>query len=256
MIPSIGEALILLGAGAIAGGVNAVAGGGSLVSFPALTLALAIPERIANATNAVGLVPGSLSGGLGFANHIEKTGKHFRTLVGPTIVGSICGAWLLLNTPDSAFKVAVPFLILLASVLLLLQPRIKALLIKKGHHTIPLWAGMALQFLVATYGGYFGAGMGIMMLAAFSLYMDGSIHEINAVKNWLGAVINLSCSVVFLYKGLVLVPVAIPLAVGGIVGGFASSVISQKIDPNKLRIVIAIYGFAMTAYYMWRTLLN
>lgn len=250
---TIGEGALLFCSGAFASGVNAVAGGGSLVSFPVLTLGLHIPERIANATNSIGLFPGSLSGGIGFSNQLKKTGEHFRTLVGPTILGSICGAWLLLNTSDQSFKIAVPFLILLASVLLVLQPKIKALLAKNDHHTVPVWVGMVLQFFVATYGGYFGAGMGIMMLAAFSLYMDGTIHEINAVKNWLGAVINIACSVVFLSKGLVLVPIAIPLALGAVVGGFASSVISQKIDSNKLRLAIAIYGFGMTAYYTWRT---
>jgi len=246
--------LVMFGAGAIASGVNSVAGGGSLVSYPTLTLGLHIPDRIANATNAVGLFPGSFAGGVGFLNQIERTKHHLKTLWLPTVIGSFVGAWLLLVTDNNTFKAIVPFLILLASVLLAVQPKIKKALSAKGHHAVlPKWAGILLQIPVAIYGGFFGAGMGIMMLATFSLTMEGDIHELNAVKNWLGSLINLACSLVFIAKGLVLVPHAYPLVLGSLVGGYVASRVSQKVNADKLRTAIAIYGFGMTAYYLWRT---
>ncbi len=246
------DAALLFATGAVASGINSVAGGGSLISFPYLTLGMHIPDRIANATNAVGLFPGSFAGGLGFIKQLEQTKRHLKTLLIPTILGSLCGAVLLLNTSDKSFKAVVPFLILLAAVLLWFQPKVKQFMAKTDHHVVPVWVGIAMQFFVACYGGYFGAGMGIMMLATFALYMDGTTHELNAVKNWLGSVINLFCSMVFISKGLVLTPQAYPLALGGFAGGFIAARMSLKVDPDKLRRWIAIYGFVMTGYYIWR----
>jgi uncharacterized membrane protein YfcA len=246
------EGVLLFAAGAVASGINSVAGGGSLISYPVLTIALGIPGRIANATNAVGLFPGSLASGLGFKDHLAKTGRYFKNLLIPTIGGSILGAWLLLNTSEVLFKIIIPFLILLASVLLWFQPKVKALLAKSEHQIVSPTIGLILQFLVATYGGYFGAGMGIMMLASFALYMDGSTHELNAVKSLLGTIINFVASIVFVIKHMVLFDIALVLVAGGIVGGYFSARMSLKVDPDKLRIAIAIYGFIMTAYFFYK----
>lgn len=114
--------------------------------------------------------------------------------------------------------------------------------------------GVAMQLLVATYGGYFGAGMGIMMLATFALYIEGTTHELNAVKNWLGTIINIACSAVFLSKGLVDVGVAVPLALGGLCGGFLAAKLSLKVNPDLMRKWISIYGFVMTIYYFYRVI--
>jgi len=144
----------------------------------------------------------------------------------------------------------VPLLILLAALLLIFQPKVKALV---GHtRKMPVWAGIVLQFLVSLYGGYFGAGMGIMMLACFAFYIDGNIHELNAVKNWLGMVINATCSVVLMIQGFVLAIPALWLCFGGIVGGFGAARLSQKMDPNKLRLVIGAYGLVMAGVFAWR----
>jgi uncharacterized membrane protein YfcA len=249
------EALLLVGAGMVASGLNAVAGGGSLISFPTLTLMMHVPspEKFANATNAVGLWPGSLAGGLGFKNLYSKTSRYLKTLFVPTLLGSITGAFLLLYTSNEAFKKVIPGLILLASLLLLLQPKVKRFVL--GHEKkLPEAYGWILQFLVSVYGGYFGAGMGIMMLAAFALYMEGTIHELNAVKNWLGLIINFSASVVFILKGYVILWPALCVCAGALVGGFVAARVSQKFDPEKLRIAIAIYGFVMTGYFIYRAL--
>lgn len=244
-------ALLLFAVGAVASGINAVAGGGTLISFPVL-IGLGIPPLTANATNSVGLWPGSIGGGLGFLNTLGPTKHYLRTLAMPTLLGSIAGAVLLMATPAKLFAVLIPILILAAALLLLLQPKVKAWS-KRPHVRLPEWSGTALQFAVAIYGGYFGAGMGIMMLAAYTLFMDASIHEMNAVKTWLGVIINFAASAIFIAKGFVLPGPGIALALGAIVGGFLAARASQKAPSEPLRIGIGIYGLAMAAFFIWRT---
>ncbi len=218
-----------------------------------LNVGYAIPSVIANATNSVSLWPGSLSGGIGYWNLIKKTGHHFKTLLVPTISGSLLGAYLLVKTSHAVFSQIVPWLILLAAVLLIFQPKIKALA-EKGGHVVSPTAGLVVQFLVAVYGGYFGAGMGIMMLGAFALMMEGDIHELNAVKNWLSLLINFVASIYFIYGGLVVFHVALALTIGSIIGGFAAAKLSQRIASEKLRFAIAVYGIAMAAFFFYRAM--
>jgi uncharacterized membrane protein YfcA len=186
-----------------------------------------------------------------------KEKKHYLyTLAGPTFVGSLAGAELLINTGESTFAAIVPFLILLASGMLILQKKVKQLVLK-GERELHPYLAILLQFLVSLYGGYFGAGMGIMMLAVFALYMKGTLHEINAIKSWLGVIINLVASATFILhsvtspagQGLVDLPIGIVLAVGGIIGGFYAAKLSQKVDPDKLRVGIAAYGLLAALYY-------
>lgn len=244
------QAILLILIGAVASGINSVAGGGSLISFPFLNLGLGVPAKFANATNAVGLWPGSLAGAVGFRELLPKTGRHMRTLAVPTLLGSIGGAILLIWTRQKIFETVVPFLLLLATLILAFQPRIKKWALRH-RHAISAPSGIALQFLVSVYGGYFGAGMGIMMLACFALYMDGSIHELNAVKAWLALVINLVASIVFLTQGLLLAWPALYLAIGSLIGGFWAAKLSLRVDPEPLRKAIAAYGFVATAYFAW-----
>jgi uncharacterized membrane protein YfcA len=243
-------------AGAVASAINAVAGGGTLITFPILTGPLGLPTNVANATNAVGLWPGSLGGAFGFWNLLHKTKHHFRALLVPTIFGAIVGSELFVQTPKRMFDILIPLLILLASLLLLGQKGIRRWVLGP-HKTLHPYAGMAAQFLVAVYGGYFGAGMGIMMLAAFALYMEGTIHEINAIKAWLGVFINLIASAVFFLHSFVgetpeklIEPwIGLCLAAGSIIGGFYAAKLSQKVDPDRLRFAIAGYGLLAAAYY-------
>ena len=246
MTPLQGAGLVVVGA--LASGINAVAGGGSLLSFPYL-VGLRIPDVVANATNSVGLWPGSLAGGLGFAKRLGAMRRHLPAMLPPTVVGSALGALLLLRTSDAAFRRVIPFLILFAALLLLAQPRVKALV---GRRSLPRWTGPLLQGLVALYGGFFGAGMGIMMLALFALTMEGDLHELNAVKNWLSLVINVVCSAVFLVKRLVLPLEGGLLVLGSLVGGYAAARFSQRFDPARLRPIIATYGLGMAAWFFWR----
>lgn len=242
---------LLFVVGAVASGINTVAGGGSLISFPMLTW-LGMPSLIANTTNSVGLWPGSLSGAVGYWNHLPKTARYLKLLTIPTIVGSLAGTLLLLQTGNKVFTALVPFLLLSAALLLWFQPQVKAFVAKRKSTVSPAFAAI-LQFLVAIYGGYFGAGMGIMMLAVFVLFMNENIHEINAVKNWLGVIINVVASIMFFSKGIVVVDAAIALALGSLVGGFASAKLSQKVDSERLRTWIATYGVVMALVFAART---
>jgi uncharacterized membrane protein YfcA len=159
------------------------------------------------------------------------------------------------------FDVLVPLLILLASLMLLGQGTIRKWVLG-DHRTLHPAAGIIAQFFVAVYGGYFGAGMGIMMLAAFALYMDGTLHEINAIKAWLGVFINLIASAVFFIHSFIgpnakplLNPwIGLWLAIGSLVGGFYAAKLSQRVDPEKLRVVIAGYGLLAAAYYAAKAL--
>lgn len=218
-----------------------------------MNVGFAIPSVTANATNSVALWPGSLTGALGFWNLIKKEGHHFKTLLLPTVGGSLLGAYLLVKTSHQAFSEIVPWLILLAALLLIFQPKIKAFAAREGHVMSPV-AGLIIQFFVSVYGGYFGAGMGIMMLGAFALMMEGDIHELNAVKNWLSLLINFVASAFFIYQGLVIFAVAIALTIGSLIGGFVAAKVSQKMDAEKLRIAIAIYGVAMAAFFFYRAM--
>jgi len=239
---------ILFLVGVIASAINAVAGGGSLLSFPTLSTVFTLPLTVANANNSF-LWPGAVGGALGFRNYFEKVKHHLEVLILPTIIGSITGAFLLVKTDPKDFDIIVPWLILLAATLLLIQPKVKQWVLKGGDRVLPVPVGILIQFLVSVYGGYFGAGMGIMMLAAFALYVEGNIHELNAIKNLLGLFINLTCSTVFIFQHLINPILAVVLSVGSVVGGFLGAHYSQKVQPDKLRTLIAVYGVGMAVYY-------
>lgn len=239
----------LAGVGAAA--INAFAGGGSLISFPTL-VGLGLPEQPANATNGVALWPGSASSALAFRQHFERNKKWLWRMIGPTILGSVLGAVLLVVSGQAVFKVLVPFLILVATILLALQGKIKEFA-KSGKFRLPLFGTLLLQFLVSVYGGYFGAGMGIMMLGVMSLTMEADLHEMNAVKNWLAVVINFGSSVILISQGLVILVPALVVMAGALIGGWVSAKWAQKVNSELLRKWVVVYGFAMTAFYCWRT---
>lgn len=242
--------LLLFFAGCLASGLNAFAGGGSLVSFPML-VGLGVGEQAANATNAVALWPGSLSSSLGFKKYwADVKGDIFRLSI-PTFLGSTLGAILLIVTPDAVFRAVVPALILAATLLLAFQKQLKRR--RSGEErVVQLPTAIALQFAISVYGGYFGAGMGILMLALLGLIAAGDIHRHNAIKNTLGLFINLTASIIFVVKGLVLLVPCLALMAGAVVGGYVAAHFSQKVAAEKLRIVIVIYGFLMTAWFAWR----
>lgn len=239
-------------AGFIASGINAIAGGGSLLSFP-LLIGTGLPDLPANATNSVALWPGSMSGAIGYRDHFAKTKNYLRLLLLPTCLGSAAGSLVLLNTPEKVFRIAVPVLILLATTLLAFQPRIKAWSTKHEKNLSPA-QGAFFQALVSFYGGYFGAGMGILMLAYMGLLIDEDIHAINALKGWLGLAINATASVFFIWKGAVVWPVLGWMVLGTILGGYVAAKWSLGIDPDTLRKAIVVIGFVLSVVFTIRVL--
>jgi uncharacterized membrane protein YfcA len=241
---------LLFIAGALAAAVNAFAGGGTLVSFPVL-IGLGVGELQANATNSVALWPGSLSSAVGYRDHLGKFKDRLTALIGPTLAGAVTGSMLLVATPPGLFRAVVPWLILSATLLLAFQPQVRAWVAGTKHGQSPA-LGLLLQFAISVYGGYFGAGMGIMMLAAMALYLDADIHQMNAVKNWLAVVINVVAMGIFVWKGLVLWIPCLSLAAGAVVGGFASARVSQRVPAERLRRLVVVYGLVMAGVFFWR----
>lgn len=241
--------ILLFLAGVVAAAINSVAGGGSLVSFPVLVL-LGVPPVPANATNSAALTPGNLSAALGLWGRLGAGRRDVLRLLPATIAGAAAGAWLLVHTSQRLFSAVVTPLLLLATVLLWQRPRIaRALAGPVGPRRAPLALGMLLQLLISVYGGYFGAGMGILMLAAFGLFLEGDLHRLNAVRNWLAFVINLVAAVLLLVRGLVWPRQALVLMAGALVGGYLAARISRRVDAEQLRRGIVILGLILTLWF-------
>lgn len=229
----------------IASAINAFAGGGSLLSFPML-VGLGLPSLQANATNGVALWPGSLSSALGFRSYWDDIKAELKLMAPFTLLGAGIGAFLLVATPSTAFDVLVPVLICLATLLLAFQKQVKAL---GSGKKLGASAAASLQFAVAVYGGYFGAGMGILMLAVLGVHAEGDIHRHNAIKNLLAVLINVVSSAVLLSYGLVNLPAAGAMMAGAIAGGFASAKFSQRVPTDVLRWVVVAFGSVMTVWF-------
>ncbi len=234
----------------IAGVINSMAGGGTLVSFPTMVW-MGRPPIMANATNAVALWPGSLSAMLGYRDDMRKIRRWLFLLTIPSIAGGALGAILLLHTSEKTFSRIVPFLILGATLLLAAQELIsrKLKLVAKAHEKPT--AGWVIfvftfQLLVGLYGGYFGAGMGILMLAALGLIGLTDLHEMNGLKNLLAVCINAVAAVYFAISGAVLWKDAAVMAVAAIAGGFVGAKLAKRLGRKFVRGAVVAIGLIMT----------
>ena len=243
-------ALILLAALA-AGVINSIAGGGTLLSFPAL-VAIGVPAVIANATNTVALVPGSLAGALGFRRNLAEVPRWMLWLTVPSLAGGALGAVILLHTSTKTFSRLVPFLILGATLLLASQELItrglRRFLEAHERKAGPGWITFAFvfQFLVGVYGGYFGAGIGILMLAALGLIGMRDLHQMNGLKNLLAIGINGIASIYFIASGAVLWHYAISMALASIAGGFLGARLAHRLGRRFVRGAVVFIGLVMT----------
>jgi hypothetical protein len=242
--------LILMGAGLLAGAMNAVAGGGTLVTFPAL-LVMGLPSIAANATSTIALLPAALGGVYGYRSNVGAVSR-WLALFGPvSLLGGLVGGILLVRTPSATFDVMVPFLIFFATVLFMLQSTLSAVIGgRKGvQRRSGAWlTGAAVfQCAVAVYGGYFGAGIGILMLASLGMLGFGDIHEMNALKVMLGFLINVVAAIYFIASGLIVWRAMIPMAVGTIMGGYAGARFAQKIPQSRVRLLITTIGLVISA---------
>ncbi len=229
------------------GGVNAIAGGGTLLTFPTL-LWLGRNPVLANATNTLGLWPGTVLGAVGFRAELARSRAWVALLLVPSLAGGIAGAVLLLRTPTSTFEAIVPWLILAATALLALQEPLSARL--RRHEAIrlaPGWKALAVLFqaAVGVYGGYFGAGIGILMLAALGLLGMRDLHQMNGVKNLMAAAINGIAIVWFVASGAILWRDAAVMMAGAALGGWASSKLAYRLGRKAVRRVVVAIGLAM-----------
>jgi uncharacterized membrane protein YfcA len=238
-------------AGTFAGAVNSVAGGGSLISFPAL-VAFGLPAIAANATNTAAVWPGSLSSAIAYSRDIKPDRQLLLTLLFPSLAGGLLGAIVLVITPPALFNRVVPFLVLFATLLFASRDVVDRL-IKRGNEEQPIsllgriW-GFLFQLFVATYGGYFGAGIGILMLGSFSIMGMRDIHKMNGVKTIIATLINVIAFIYFALRGLVDWPIAAVMAVGTVAGGFAGARLARRIDQRLLRIFIILVGLAVSVW--------
>ncbi len=239
------QSLALGGAATLAGAVNAVAGGGTLFSFPA-AVAFGLPPIVANASNAVAMTPGSLASAWGYRRELKQDKQVVKLLLPPAVVGGLAGSILLLLTPQRVFNAAVPALVLVAVGLLLVQN-----LRGKGGQdpedaawTLPTrtWPSLGLQFLVGVYGGYFGAGMGIMTLSLLSMLGGRNIHRMNGVKIVLGAFINGFASLGFVVAGAVDWRATFIMACGVSLGGWGGAEVARRIDAKRVRWAVIALG--------------
>jgi len=246
---------LALAAAAAAGAVNAIAGGGTLLTFPSI-VALGVSPLVANATSTVALWPGSLSSMWGYRHELTGARAWVIGFAAPSLAGGGLGAWLLLHTPPADFEHIVPFLVLGATLLFLVQgPLLRRLRSAGGPpetEARPRWSFLAAQFLVAVYGGYFGAGIGILMLAVLGFMGLTNIHRMNGLKNWGALCINAVAVVMFAAGGIVNWPVALTMAVGGVVGGYAGSRAAQRVGQQRVRHAIVAVGLAAFVWLLVR----
>jgi uncharacterized membrane protein YfcA len=229
-----------------AGAINSVAGGGTLLSFPTL-IWLGLDSVAANATSTVAIWPGSLGGMWGFRRELRTADPKMLALTIPSLAGGIAGALLLRFTPPSIFDAIVPFLILFATMLFMAQEMVQRLFKTGASHESKKWlaGAIAFQFLVALYGGYFGAGIGVLMLAALSILGLTDIYQMNGLKNFFAACINGVAAAYFVFAHMVQWPYVLIMAVGAIAGGIGGAGIARKLGRTAVRRIVIGIGFAM-----------
>ena len=238
----VAEALALLAAGLVAGAINAVVGSGTLVTFPTL-LAFGYPPVLANVTNNIGVLPGSITGAWAYRRELAGQRSRVMRLAGASATGGAIGAVALLQLPESAFDAIVPALILLACALVILQPRLSRLVAKREHapaHGGP--AAVAGVALTGVYGGYFGAAQGVLLMAFLGIFVDDDLQRLNAVKNVLAGLVNAVAAVIFVAVSDVAWGAAAAIAVGSTAGGQLGGMYGRRLPPFALRAFIVVVG--------------
>ncbi len=242
-------------AGVFAGAVNSVAGGGSLISFPSL-VAFGMPAILANATNTAAIWPGALSSAVAYSRDTRLDRQLLLTLFLPSLIGGLLGAIVLVITPPELFNRVVPFLVLFATLLFASRDLFDRL-VKRGTgeervSTLGRIWGFLFQLFVATYGGYFGAGIGILMLGSLSIMGLRDIHRMNGLKTVLATIINVVAFVYFALRGLVVWPIAIVMGLGAIVGGFGGARFAKRVDQRVLRFFVIAVGLVVSAWFFFK----
>jgi uncharacterized membrane protein YfcA len=244
-----------------AGVMNAMAGGGTILTFPSLIF-LGLPSIAANATSTVGLLPATMTSLYGYIDDVREQRKWLKTLVLPSLIGGALGSVLLLRTPEKTFAILAPLLILFATVLFMVQGLVARSAAKKKRENPPAHEGgpsqgrwtlaMVLQLGVAVYGGYFGAGVGILTLSLLGFLGLSNIHAANGIKNFFGFCINVVAASYFMFKGAVVWPVALVIVAGSAFGGYAGARFAKRIGKEKARAAVIVIGLVVTAILFWQ----
>ena len=243
------EALGVFAAGIGAGTINTVVGSGTLITFPVL-LSVGLPPVTANVSNTIGLVPGSVSGAIGYRAELKGQRDRLLRLGSASLLGGLLGAILLLVLPAGAFKAIVPVLIGLALVLVVLQPRLSRWVARRRqgephpHGGLPLLAGV---FAAGVYGGYFGAAQGVLLLGLMGLLLADTLQRMNAVKNVLALIVNGVSGLFFAFAAPVDWTAALLVAGGSVIGGQIGARVGRRLPPLALRVVIVLVGCAAIA---------
>ncbi len=250
------DLIIALLAALAAGFINAVAGGGTLVTFPVL-IALGLPPLAANVTNTIALVPGYTGGIFAQRKDFAAQRKRLYAILPLSILGGIAGGLILLNTSEKAFNGIVPYLIFLACFLLAVQVPVKKWMQARSGHThstlIKRLAAGLLLFLASVYGGYFGAGVSVIVIAILGLIYDDSLTSLNVLKQAISFSINISAAIYFCFSGKVEWEFALVMMAGAIAGGFFGGSFANKIKPDILRWIVIIVGCTAAVAYLLKS---
>lgn len=256
------EITALFAAACAAGAINAVAGGGTLITFPVLIL-FGVPPVVANATSTLSLVSGILGSLYGFRAHLAELRPWFRTFIPVSVAGGWFGSFLLTHGNQATFACLVPYLVLFATLLFMIQGAVRRIV---AHHLVAenvhvpsvaprrwhLLIAMFFQFLVSVYGGYFGAGIGILMLASLGFLGFSDIHRMNTLKNVMGGLINVVAALWFILSGLIDWPRMGVMTVGAVAGYYLGATYSQKLPQSGVRLLITATGLVITAVMFWK----
>lgn len=240
------EMAAVLAAGVAGGAINTVVGSGSLITFPTL-LAVGLPPITANVSNNIGLVPGGFTGVMGYRPELKGQRERLLRLASASVIGSLIGGFLLLNLPESSFNLIVSVLIAVSCVLVLIQPRLTRLLAAhpgRTHGGPWLWAG---TLAAGTYGGYFGAGQGIMLLGLMGILLDEDLQRLNAAKNVLALLVNTVAAVLYTLVADVDWLAVLLVALGSMAGGFLGAKVGRRFPAPVLRGLIVCIGVAAIA---------
>jgi uncharacterized membrane protein YfcA len=250
---SIAEYLLVGLAAVGAGMTNALAGGGTLITFPTL-IAVGIPPIAANVTNTVALCPGYLGGTLAQASDLRTQRRRLWLFVPAGAVGGVIGGILLLNTGERLFRELIPYLILLASGLLAVQDPLRAWLTRRaaqrGAAATSETGALLPVGLASIYGGYFGAGLSVIVLAVLGLMLDDSLTRLNALKQAIAFSVNTAAAIFFLFSGQVVWPVALVMAIGALLGGALGGRLAGRIRPATLRWTVVTIGVVVAVIYL------
>jgi uncharacterized membrane protein YfcA len=248
---------LLAASGLAAGLVNAIAGGGTFFTFSAL-IAAGLPPIVANATSAVAVTPANLSSAWAYRRELAANIKRFAALGVVSLIGGLGGAYILTVTDNASFRQLVPWLLLFATLLFAASPRIVALARAIGkqegaHPSAKAWAaGLAFQLIVSVYGGFFGAGMGIVMLAALAITEGDDFHLINSAKHLCSTLIQLVAVVLFVAKGLVSWPETLVVGIASVVGGYLGVVFGRRLSAAAIRWLVIAVGAILTLYFFYQ----